>query len=79
MIVEARITFRTEVWMGVKLPVPETSKLSPKLLSYLSPKLLCPRNFPDTHLLRIMPGTFHPTLTTTALYRSSSGWFETRS
>jgi hypothetical protein len=24
-----------------------------------------------------MPGTFHPTLTTTALYRSSSGWFET--
>ncbi|MFB9985487.1 hypothetical protein ACFFNA_38965, partial [Mesorhizobium kowhaii] len=23
--------------------------------------------------------TFHPTLTTTALYRSSSDWFETRS
>jgi hypothetical protein len=28
------------------------------------------------HLPRVVPGTFHPTLTTTALYRSSSAWFE---
>jgi len=32
----------------------------------------------DTHLPQILPGTFHPTLTTTALYRSSSDWFGTR-
>ena len=33
----------------------------------------------DTHLPQVMPRTFDPTLTTAALYRSSSDWFETRS
>jgi hypothetical protein len=28
----------------------------------------------DTHLPRVFPRALHPTLTTTALYRSSSGW-----
>ena len=31
----------------------------------------------DAHLPQITSGTFDPTLTTTALYRSSSDWFET--
>jgi hypothetical protein len=34
---------------------------------------------PTDHLPRVVPGTFLPTLTTTALYRSSSDRFETRS
>lgn len=33
----------------------------------------------DTHLPQVLLGTFDPTLTTAALYRSSSVWFETRS
>jgi hypothetical protein len=31
----------------------------------------------DTHLAPGLAWDFDPTLTTTALYRSSSGWFET--
>jgi hypothetical protein len=49
--------------------VPDT--LTTRLEGFASARL------PDTHLLRVMPGTFHPTLATTSLYRSSSGWFET--
>jgi hypothetical protein len=31
---------------------------------------------PDPHLLGVFPDTLTPTLTTTALYRSSLEWFE---
>ncbi|MCL2029833.1 MAG: hypothetical protein FWG97_05410 [Deltaproteobacteria bacterium] len=31
----------------------------------------------NTHLPQVIPGIYNPMLTTTALYRSSSDWFET--